>query len=327
MTSVVAVIVSFKPDLMRLESLLGALESQVARIIVVDNASGDQTVGALRRMASRGTIILVENTSNLGLGAALNQGCRRAEDLGATHLLLHDQDSLPRPHMVQHLLDALLRLEKEGRRVAAVGPVWVDERHSGSPRFPFVTYSGLRAHKHHCQAGAPDRLIKTHMLITSGTFIGVDVRRQVGPFDEGMFVDSTDIEWCFRAASFDYELYGVCKAEMGHQLGDDVRQVGFLRQRAIHSSIRLYYMMRNRVLLYRRHIAPLSWIVWDVRHAFGKLVLFTVFVPPRLKNLQFMLWGLLDGFRGTTGPLPERPRARRPHRREDRLDAGDDAVP
>ena len=112
MTSVAAVIVSFKPDLMRLESLL-VLE-RTARMVVVDNASGDQTVGALRRMASRGTIILVENTSNLGLGAALNQGCQRAEDLGATHLLLHDQDSLPRPHMVRHLLDALLRLGKRG---------------------------------------------------------------------------------------------------------------------------------------------------------------------------------------------------------------------
>jgi rhamnosyltransferase len=328
-TSVVAVVVSFKPELLRLESLLGALKNQVAHIIVVDNASGDQTLGALRRMASRGTIVLVENTVNLGLGAALNQGCRRAEDLGATHLLLHDQDSVPRPHMVRHLLDALLRLGEEGRRVAAVGPVWVDERHDGSPRFPFVTYSGLRAHKHYCQDSASDRLIKTDMIITSGTVMGVDARRRIGPFDEGLFVDSTDIEWCFRAASAGYELYGVCKAEMGHQLGDDVRRVWFLRQRAIirHSPSRLYYMMRNRVLLYRRPIAPLSWIVWDIRHAVGKLVIFALFVPPRLENVRFMLRGLADGFRGATGSFTERLGKRQGRRHQGRLDVGDDAAP
>ena len=72
----------------------------------------------------------------------------------------------------------------------------------------------------------------------------------------------------------------------------------------VHSPLRLYYMMRNRVLLYRRSATPFVWIVQDIPRALLKLLRFSLLVAPRGRNARAMLAGLRDGILGRTGPKP-----------------------
>src|SRR5450830_1343914 len=107
--TVVAVVVTFAPDLDATSRLLQALAAQVAHVIVVDNGSPAETVTALREALSTTTGELISLAENVGIAAAQNVGITRARAGGATHILLSDQDSLPAGDMVAQLLGGLAR--------------------------------------------------------------------------------------------------------------------------------------------------------------------------------------------------------------------------
>ena len=104
-----------------------------------------------------------------------------------------------------------------------------------------------------------------------------------------------------------YALVGVCTTTMHHRLGHGRWRLPFgLGHIVVHDPIRLYYIMRNRLLLYRLPHTPAVWIAQDVPRVAVKFLLFSVLIRPRLRNIRFMLAGLRDGLLGRSGPFVER---------------------
>jgi rhamnosyltransferase len=150
--------------------------------------------------------------------------------------------------------------------------------------------------------------IECDHLITSGTLIPLSSLERVGGLDEGLFVDNVDTEWCFRAISKGYKLFGVCSARMSHAVGDALREtwVPYSDEVVIHPPIRLYYIIRNHLLLYGRASTPARWTIQDAPRLVFKAALFTTSISPRLKNLSMIVKGVWDGVRGQTGPYERR---------------------
>ena len=103
--SVVAVVVTFQPELAALLLQIKALRPQVARLVVVDNASTADLAAWCRAAAPQVDAVL-RMEHNLGIGGAQNHGIAWARTQGASHVLLMDQDSVPEPGMVGQLLGA-----------------------------------------------------------------------------------------------------------------------------------------------------------------------------------------------------------------------------
>lgn len=296
---VCAVLVTWRPDPAMLAAVLAALAPQVGQIVVVDNASPDP---ALRDCcAGQPGIVLLALPANHGLASALNAGIQHARGLpGVSHVLLMDQDSVPEPGMVGALRAAWDR-RAASERVAAVGPRFRDARESADAPFVRIRFPFNR--KLQCDGDATD--VRCDFLITSGCLIPLAVLDEIGGMDDALFIDNVDLDWCFRASAAGYALYGVCVARLRHHLGDARRRVpGFSRGIVVHSPRRLFYMMRNRVLLYRRAYTPRRWIAQDIPRLLIKLTLFALLVPPRWKNLRCMLAGLRAGIGGRTSPPP-----------------------
>ncbi|MCL2434458.1 MAG: glycosyltransferase family 2 protein, partial [Clostridia bacterium] len=114
-----------------------------------------------------------------------------------------------------------------------------------------------------------------------------------------------DLEWCFRAQSAGFSTLGVFAARLAHRVGEGRIHlsggIGFAR----HKPARLYYMMRNRVRLYRRPCVPRRWIAQDIPRLIGKFLIFSLCAAPRLKNTLSMLRGLSDGIRDRGGRSPD----------------------
>ena len=91
---------------------------------------------------------------------------------------------------------------------------------------------------------------------------------------------------------------------MGHRIGDGIRRLP-LGASFVHSPTRLYYMMRNRVLLYRRVATPRLWVAQDMPRAALKLLRFSLLIAPRRANARAMLRGLRDGILGRDGPMSD----------------------
>lgn len=295
---VCAVVVTHHPDMEVLPALLDCIGPQVGRVLVVDNASPPETVERLRRGAWPDNVTVVANAINLGIGAAFNQAATWAGEHGLDYLLLLDQDSLPAPDMVAQLLAALATASTEAP-TAAVGPRFVDER-SGQPA-PFVRIGFPLNDKIQC---ADDAVLECDFLISSGTLIPLRVLEAVGAMDESLFIDNIDLEWSFRARHAGYRLLGVGAARMRHCIGDSVQALPWgMDGIVVHSPTRLYYMMRNRLLLYRLAHTPRLWIAQDMPRVVFKFLRLSLLVAPRATNARFMLAGLRDGLRRRTGPL------------------------
>jgi rhamnosyltransferase len=298
--SVCAVVVTYRPVPTSLAALLDAVLDQVGAVVVVDNASPAASLTPVTALSAEDRVVLLRQGHNVGLAAAQNAGIGWARAQGHSHVLLLDQDSIPGAGMVAGLLTELEALSRDGR-VAAVGPVFRDLRESRDA--PFVRVAFPMSHKLWCDAtGAP---IRCDFLISSGALIPLSVLAEIGGLDEALFIDNVDLEWSFRARDRGFALYGVCRTTMEHRLGD--QRVPVLAGRATvvtHGPVRLYYIMRNRLDLYRRPYTPRVWIAQDIPRVAAKFVIFSVLVGPRLRNVRFMLRGLADGLRGRLGPCP-----------------------
>lgn len=296
-----AVVVTYHPQEDDMQALLAALGPQVECIIVVDNASG---AGVVYGMVSAGPVSLhlVELGENLGIAHAQNVGIGAAISGGATHVLLMDQDSVPAPDMVEHLLNGLEQYARDSAApVAAIGPVSIDRR-NGAPSF--FWRSAPQPYRW-CPAPGEPAVVEVEFLIASGTLIPVGVLQKVGGMRSAYFIDHVDTEWCFRAKAGGYRLLGSAAARLHHQLGDKVHKVWFLRTRHVahHAPLRDYYMFRNTLLMLRQ--VPLS-AYWQ-RHLLLRLLQFSAFFllfgSERVHRARLMLRGLHHGAGRRTGRL------------------------
>ena len=303
-TKIHAVVVTYNPELDVVRRELELVISQVDKIWLVDNASTPSLLDWVNGVGLQEKLVSVQMPVNLGLGAAQNAGIQMAREAGATHVLILDQDSQPMPDMVDRLLAACNQFQSLGLPVAAVAPVYEDKK-TGT-RSGVVTLGWLDYKK---QFVTPDQVpVEVDFVISSGSLIPMSALNEIGLIDEELFIDHVDTEWCMRALSKGFKLFGLPSARMFHSLGNKRKRVWFLRWRNVpyHSPFRYYYMLRNGVLLRKRDYIPLKWRIGEVMRSWQMLVFFGFWGEGSFKRLGMMLRGLVDGYKGVHGPMPKR---------------------
>ena len=296
---VAAVVVTFFPRLDRLRAVLEALAAQTDAVVVVDNSGDASTTEAIAALCRTSGATLLPQPTNRGLAAGFNAGLRAIRLAGATHGLLMDQDSLPRDGMVRRLMQTLLAENAKGD-VAAIGPRFFDPRGAAPPSFARVGFPSNRAATPRQRGGT---VYETDYLISSGCLLPLAALDQVGELREDLFIDNIDMEWCFRARSKGLRLLGDSEATLEHELGESRRRLPFGRIAIVHGPSRLYYIMRNRVLLYWMPHVPGRWKAQDLLRLPMKFLIFSLLVGPRADNVRHMLLGIWHGLLRRAGPL------------------------
>lgn len=295
-----AVLVTFNPDIAILRSELVSVCPQVKKVWLVDNGSDSNLSDWVDNLGLNAQIELIQMPGNMGLGAAQNAGMSRAFMAGASHVLILDQDSQPAADMVCCLLTTCQQLQAVGMDVAAVAPVYADS--AGGQESGFVRLGWLGSKKK--QRDGFSDFVDTDFVISSGSLIPKAAFDLVGPMDEALFIDHVDTEWCLRAQSKRFRLFGVPAAKMVHSLGENRKQVWFLRWRNVsfHSPFRYYYILRNSILLQRRSYIPLKRRAVELLRSVRVLCFYGVFSSNRLLCLKYMVKGIWHGLKGVTGP-------------------------
>ena len=105
----------------QIEACLRALSSQDCEIVVVDNASQDDTVARVKGLAAQAPLQLLTISRNIGFAAGVNQGVRAA---GGDVLLILNPDAVAEPGAI----DAHARVpgDHQGKRRGwrAAGERW-----------------------------------------------------------------------------------------------------------------------------------------------------------------------------------------------------------
>jgi rhamnosyltransferase len=227
--SVVAVVVTFHPDIDRLRSVLAALQGQTEGLVVVDNASGNRSL--LRGLLPPG-VVWIPNDRNVGLAAGLNQGFARArERFRPDWILAVDQDTILFPGYTRRLLEAIADRPDRDR----VGIV-----------------SGYESEPAPREAG---RIRESRYLYTSGSLI----RAALFPaarFREEFFVDQVDLDFCFQVRRAGFRLLSLRERLKDHPLGRARRILG--RDLPYEPPERFASMVRNSTVLLREGRLGLS---------------------------------------------------------------------
>ena len=282
--------------------LVGELVRQCEGVIMVDNGSDAQTAARLATACSGAgpNVRFVGLPENIGIAAAQNWGISVARTLGATHVLLSDDDSLPPANMLPRLLQELDAIPEAG----AVGPLPQEDR-PGGDQLAYVDRG--RSPKRATREELSDGPLEVAFLIASGCLIPLATLDAVGGMNEAMFIDHVDLEWGQRGRAAGFGLYCVPDVVLKHSLGDESVQLPGRDQPVhVHSPVRNYYILRNTVALIRRNVMPWR---WRVRYAYWamKYVAFNGLLVDRLPERRRMLaHGLHDGLTGRAGRLGKR---------------------
>ncbi len=314
--SVLAIFVSFNPDIEVLRANLETLIEQGCDCYVVDNGSQHTQelaelaqlshLAHLAHLAHFGerlkSVSIDLQASNLGLGAAQNLGIKVAQTKGYDYCILFDQDSRADPEMVTTLISAH-KTKSTANSVAAVGPIYRNQE-NGSESV-FVRFGALKFQRVSSQDADEDGCIETDFLISSGSLFRVDVFEKVGLMDETLFIDHVDTEWFLRAHALGLRSFGVARAQMSHALGEATHAVKLgSRQRNVpqHKPFRYYYIFRNSIALYKRGGLSWKWKWNDLQRLLMIFVMFGLCTAPRRKNLAMMVQGSWHGLIGKMGP-------------------------
>lgn len=298
---VCAVIVTFQPRTESLLRTLAALASEVDGIVIVDNGSARLEEPVLRTIYP--TLVVRKLESNHGIGTAQNVGMDVAGQLGYTHALLLDQDSVPEDGMVRRLRSFLERMHEQRQKVACVGP---RVRFPGSAQLStFTTPGWLRTPNDVCQEEGSS--VECEVLLSSGSLIPLDVVQEIGGMEEALFIDQVDTEWCLRARSQGYRIFGVCGAVLEHRLGESTLRLWLGRWRNLprHKPFRYYYIFRNTIVISRRGYTSWKWKLINLRWLAALFLIYGILTRERSGELSMMVKGALHGIRGITGRMSD----------------------
>lgn len=301
---VLAVVVTFHPEAAALRNLLLSLSGQVADVLVVDNGPRhDNAVWEEMCALQIANLRMVRFGDNLGIAAALNVGVEAALAEGHDYLLLSDQDSLPERGMVAELIKATEDIEAKGRRVGGLCPQYYDQTTSQVFPFQMVSSGGSFYRNEIVEAGHP--AVEVVTSISSGTLIPRAALLAVGSMHESLFIDYVDMEWCHRARALGFGMFATANARIRHRLGERRMRVWFFgfRVHSEYSPVRLYYRVRNFVLVCRMPHTPWRWSMKASLYSLGTVYAHALFAYDRRRQVSMIVRGFIDGVRGCAGRI------------------------
>lgn len=287
--AICAVMVLYHPDVQIGENIL-ALSEQVDNIVIVDNGSDPSIQSLLENMYLK--LHIIRNQSNLGIAAALNIGVIQAKRLGCEWVATFDQDSKVTPGMISQMLQVYEAYPNKGM-LAGLSPCFQDQE-SGK-----VSSNNMLSQN----AESPDYQ-ELLVAMTSGHLLKTSIFNTVGYFNEDLFIDHVDTEFCLRCAAFGYKFLEVNDAILEHNLGTPTqhRLMWKTFTTTNHSALRRYYNARNGIFIYREYLwSQPRWVLKHMKSYVKSVIVMLLFEHDRLAKVTMIGRGIWDGLLGKFG--------------------------
>ena len=287
-----AIVVTFKPDITALLTLLGQLNKETD-FVVIDNGTPDIEKLAESITSYERCLDLLCLPKNKGLATALNIGIDWALKNNRDYVFLFDQDSSLCDLFVSRMSSAYIEADKQSvKGIAAMGPRIINPQ--SMRQTPFKLFNRLLLRSDRAFANSKTNFV-ADFLITSGTMLILKHFAAIGRMKESYFIDNVDLEWCFRAKSMGFDLVGTDEAVLYHTIGErspsPLVRAGIMAQQ---NPSRTYYSSRNRTHLYMVAYSPLGWKLRDMVRFFLKSLWLLVSSQDRKQYWHYIRSGIRD---------------------------------
>lgn len=289
--NVCAVVVTYNPDrdiVNGIKELIG----QVDNVIIIDNGSNKDDIIFLRRLCSENKIEIIENNKNMGIAKALNIGVKEAISKNYEWILTLDQDSILTDKMVSKMLEEYEKLDNKDE-VMIIAP------------------ENIEKDKYSNDMILDNNIVEMLTVITSGNLVKSEIFKKIGFFEEKLFIDLVDHEFCLRINKNGYKIVKVSNAILLHSLGDTKYNNFFGKKVSAsnHSPLRRYYMSRNRLYVWEKYSKDFpGWIKNDKKLFISEIMRIILFENRKIEKIKMIILGLIDGKKRVYGNFDERKR-------------------
>lgn len=232
MEYITAGIVTFNPNMERLINNISTITAQNLQIVVVDNFSKN-IEDIKKRLSGISNVHIICNEKNKGIACALNQIMDYSDYHCSNWVLTLDQDSIISTDAVDIYKKAI---ESSDGRLAILAPNISDINlnNKGSDN-------------------SLDEYEEVKQCITSGSLTNVDTWKSVGKYDELMFIDWVDFDFCARVLKSGKFILKCNRVHLLHEIGrSELKKFLFWNVKVQnHSAFRKKYMAQN-ILYYAK---------------------------------------------------------------------------
>jgi len=244
-----------------IEACLRALALQECEVVVVDNASQDDTVVQVRKAAKNVPLQLITISRNIGFAAGANQGARAA--IGDVLLLLNP-DAIAEAGAIDVLLKCLARTNASAVGGALMANSRQPDRGFAFRRLPTLTSLAFEAllinqlwpgnsvnRRYRCLDA--DYSLEQPIQQPAGACLAVKrkVWESLGGMDEGFYpVWFEDVDFCARLLTSGETIFYCPEAGFHHSGAHSVGRLNF--------GDRQMFWYRNMVRYTRKHFSALS---------------------------------------------------------------------
>lgn len=282
MNSVAAVIITYNVE-NDFKKRINKLKGKVDEIIVVDNGSKDKTISMLKELERETTIIYLEE--NKGIAYALNKGINYSIKKGYNWILTLDHDSIITDDMIKNMLNCYESFDEDFKeKVAMLVPIHVEEKEYKSNASSITQVSSVSY-----------REVLTE--ITSGALTKAEIYKNIGMYDERLFIDLVDHDYCLYLNKKGFKIIQVKSAILIHNLGESVEKslLGLKMTPTNHSPLRRYYMSRNRHYIWDKYKNDFpKWVLKDKRRFITENLKIILFEDSKIEKFKYIRNGIKD---------------------------------
>lgn len=268
MNLICAGVVLYNPDIDRLRKNLESIINQVSIVLLQDN--GSSNIKEIEELIKPWqNVKLINNPVNKGIAWALNNLCRCALEDQYEWILTLDQDSICPENMI-------FDFSKYLKNADMLCPKIVDKNY------------GLID-------GGNAKIEPVKECITSGCLLKLASWEKIHGFDETMFIDGVDFEFCYRMNQAGMKIYRVNDIVLNHEIGNiTVRHfLGFKVIVKNHSAFRKYYIARNTIYFARKNKQTMIKANLQV---IKQVLIVILYEKRKLKKISKILKGIKDGY-------------------------------
>jgi GT2 family glycosyltransferase len=264
-------------------------DDQVTTFVIVDNGCTDPSLMDEYAAAYKDRVHILRQERNLGYSGAINKGLAFARETDCDFVFVLDDDSVPESGAIKHFLDNRRLLE--GKKVILVGnridvpgnkDVFTTRPlQDNAPRGTLFEVFSVRKLVNVCKLllgiKPPSNypflpIVPVEAFVTGGTFLPIEVVREVDLPDATMTIYGEDLDYAWRIRRSGYQSYACARPIIRDidmtfpNYGDHI----FALFSNNTPEYKVYYRMRNAVIISKRHsdqslfVLALNVFIWFI---------------------------------------------------------------
>lgn len=275
----IAGIVLYNPDRIRLEQNIKAIVGQVDEVVLYNNGI-KKDINISRILEKFDNVYIIGDGKNIGIAAALNKLVQYAEKHGAEWILTLDQDSVCKSNLVEKY-----------------------EKYVKNENIGLITCTITdRNFNYNLDENETENEKYIDNCITSGSYTNLKAWKDIGYFDEKMFIDSVDTDFCYRLRINGWKILQISYLGLLHEVGENTSRKRLLGKDFVvfnHSAFRCYYIVRNQIYFARKHEKTLGKkkSLRLMRTSWTRIFVYLIYEKDKWNKLKAWVCGLIDGYR------------------------------